>query len=968
MTTAANDSGNIELFLVTNNQNVATNEGPLIHMVRENKTGDWEESTIELPDVGPKHVESYISYSTDFILRDAKGALMPNAAVRLRAASETEVTVNGRTYFIDSNTPANLVANGAGILSMTQQTSSLGVPTLEIELVGAMHNDENHATRQFEGVRDFLKKAKTDDYKNATYKVIKDNKYTGEDKPLLPQAYRDDPVKMIDPLQKAMVRLMELGDSPSIRLDASGMSRQAQKLGVGRCPQGLTKHLNRLSARDEMTPWRLSFRDGVPVFEELSAEDMEDHLVDTRSRCIDVGRIPFFSDIYDLVAGIAEGVYQLATAAFKIVTNGVKATIEFVYNQISYVFDFICGVFEKVFGVAEAIFESVQAGFEEVFGWIGYVFDWNDILRSRTAISYTVTTVLDFVKKAVGGIQNKLDDQIESAQQQVPPAFEKLAKLIGANGTLGGYAKANQPVNKESTALSAAAANNIVLNSTINSRGSVSYADLLVGEAAEDGDAGDGLLGILNELGETFDNNQSFKDAISFLKDLGSSPDQIFDKLLSALLKSLQGMVEVALTFAKKLLDELLKLMDALVDAVKVFITTPRDNIPFVSDLYRWLTTTDSKPNGDPLTLLDLGSLIAAIPMTVLYKAISKLIWGVSSAPFPDEASLEAFKSSFSKETLLARSGLDPNSAMLVDAGLAVSLTTLQGTELALGITVAVCNLGFGFLTSVLDVLPSDLPWQVNFPLTACAFMLESAIVGCSCPWITSQKPWDCNTSNGASMYLWILGIVGWLLDGVFIFASLIPKFKFKRPFRFPEHTRELAGVIASSVYGLAHVLTAVIIQGTYQQQPALSTFEEIIEGFSEGTTLLQWEAIVKIEPKVLVVGAAINFVCAVASTACSITNTVTSLKSSSEDDNAIIYIPARCAWPSDTRSAASKIRLRGAAARDRPSHFGLGHPRRWFTPGHPRTRRRQRLCHRKVALIPAPKLVSVQFVWLKTN
>jgi hypothetical protein len=107
--------------------------------------------------------------------------------------------------------------------------------------------------------------------------------------------------------------------------------------------------------------------------------------------------------------------------------------------------------------------------------------------------------------------------------------------------------------------------------------------------------------------------------------------------------------LEVVAGRAQVALETLCLIVDALIAVVQTIISAigsvlPFDQpIPFVSDLYQFLTGSD-----DPLTPLDLTALAIAIPSTVLY-----IMRG--APPFPDDASVTQFQSQFTVDAPLSR-------------------------------------------------------------------------------------------------------------------------------------------------------------------------------------------------------------------------------------------------------------------------------------------------------------------------
>lgn len=131
--------------------------------------------------------------------------------------------VDGKALFIDAQTPASVETNAAGMLT-TQQTNTLGVVALQVEVAGAALDSKPFALRQFAGVRDDLKTLKTEQLKTARDKnnVL-----------LLPQAIINNQTE-VDGIRQAINQCMAL--EPQHPLDATGCPGRPASWGSAGAP------------------------------------------------------------------------------------------------------------------------------------------------------------------------------------------------------------------------------------------------------------------------------------------------------------------------------------------------------------------------------------------------------------------------------------------------------------------------------------------------------------------------------------------------------------------------------------------------------------------------------------------------------------------------------------------------------------------------------------------------------------
>ena len=87
-----------------------------------------------------------------------------------------------------------------------------------------------------------------------------------------------------------------------------------------------------------------------------------------------------------------------------------------------------------------------------------------------------------------------------------------------------------------------------------------------------------------------------------------------------------QDLADDFVKFAQDIASDILNLIATLVEQIVSWLTEPV-SIPFVSNLYQALT-------GDPLSVLDLTCLLAAVPGTILLEVLT----GSPTVPDTDNA------------------------------------------------------------------------------------------------------------------------------------------------------------------------------------------------------------------------------------------------------------------------------------------------------------------------------------------
>jgi len=763
-----NSGGNIELFLI------GAGQGALTRLIRAGDTGDWQSSALDVETLGQVH--EFVSYASDIAVEDSNGAPMPYAAVEVTASAQAEIHVNGAVYVVDPDTPAVLSANAAGMLSIVQPTDSLGIPSINVALPHAVPGGTSIAVRQYAGVQQRLSSLSANDLLQAR---------DAQGALLLGPAYHDPATASA--LAQAFAQCMDLANSTAATIDPDTVPERARRLGVGRAAPGTIAQLNRIVPPPGMVHWQLDFSSGKPVYRELSAEAARALIADKTARLANPdGFFSFFGDLGDVLVGVGRNIVRVVDTVVTQVQEAVTAAITFVIDEVEYVYNAVVSAVEHAFDLCQAFLAKVEVSFKRAFEWLGFVFDWADILRSHSAIVYTVQQYLEFLPQAAAGLKGKVDAGIQQAEDRVAAAFQGL--IDGLGGSLGGYIASNRPDNATAASATSALANNVVLNGFVNNYAAARPATPLPAAAGGRSSSVDPVLASLAAFGTEVSGSPNFGAASAYMQTLASGPEAIFTGLLTQLVELVRDVVEGVLADIQAIAGTLADALGAMITALDEALSRQWD-VPFVSQFYKWLTKAD-------LTVLDLLALSAAIPATILTKLIR------DAAPFPTDASLEAYKASFSAATILAASGLRPNAP-----NTAADAEPLILIELPPEVTVLLATAGFvatvagGIFSAMLDGPAEDEPTAATWPLAlggvAAGWIGQAtAIPGGTAPWT-----WDCSDRDGANNYIWVCETLGVAMDTWYTLNE----------FHYAEQGTD-KDIAAAFGYGCCHILTVAAV------------------------------------------------------------------------------------------------------------------------------------------------------------
>lgn len=758
------EDGGLAVFALKSQQN------NVVQLTREANSGNWLTAALEVQAQGS--IEDFASYSTDVTLFSEVGTPLAETPVEVWTEAPSRLAINGGVYYVTPRRPVRLLTNSAGILSIAQQVSSLAAPAILLKVPSLMSPGERIEIRQDAEVQARISVTTGDELMSAKL---------ASGAPLLRDQYHKQ--ETANAVAEAVSRSMRLASPAYMQASAIPyVDPRRPRAGVLLRRDGhLTERMLALETVPEQH-WHLSVRDGEVRFTDLSSDAASGVLMALRSASLSAGWFSWLTDIGDFIAGVAQGIIRVLDYVVTTVSAGVQAAFHFVIDGVTYLFETLVDTVEKAFDLAEAVFSAVKVFFQDLYEWLAFLFNWGDMLRTHDAIAHIVNTGFDFLVGATGGIQRIVDGGIDTLQRQLQQWFAEARNTIAGSYSLGGYEQANTP---DDPATSRACANNIVYNGLVNNA-SVAQTSLAGPALLSQADGPfNQFLDELTRLADFTESTAAFEQALAYLQDLGTAPDEIFRKLLAALMSVVEGVLQAVLSGVQAVIDAMLRTVATLIASLKTLMNA-KWNIPFVSDLYRLIT------NGSELTTLDLMALVLAVPGTILFKVMQ------NQAPFPDEASVQRFKAAFNADMLLRATGLKPaGSQALATVGDGWTGCLPRDLALVTGVLGSVAYFFYGGLTALGDSMPPDAgPPAI---IAYVALTLETAAQLCSCPWIFSSGAPGCVTADGASRTLWIYTCLGVLLDGVFVVAAS----------KMPEN-RDDVGVMATFIYGLGHLGVAI--------------------------------------------------------------------------------------------------------------------------------------------------------------
>ena len=250
------------------------------------------------------------------------------------------------------------------------------------------------------------------------------------------------------------------------------------------------------------------------------------------------------------------------------------------------------------------ILSKIAIAFEDMVKWIGMIFSFKDILRTHTVLKNVINIIIQDTRDNFSGIKDKITDVFTTFEDKIA----QLTHLDAIDSTYSSCTAKGTP-QKGSQSPSANWSTH-----QMKSNGGSADSDY---SATPSDDPTNGLLDELYNLlvaeGEAF--SDAGDEIKAIVENITSQPIttsilQLIGVVSELLVKSAQNILTAAV-------DVLAAMMADVTDTLNAEM-----RIPVLSKLYEDIV-------GGPFTVLDVACLIAAFPITVIYKATR------GEAPFP---------------------------------------------------------------------------------------------------------------------------------------------------------------------------------------------------------------------------------------------------------------------------------------------------------------------------------------------
>lgn len=538
-------------------------DGSLTLVTQDSGTMLWRSQAVSIKST--TDIVELSTYTIRIVVMDDDGIVLNEQTVGLQPSFDCAALVNGQYYALKSSVAKTATTTPGGTITIVLQTPDTSAPVFTIT-AGSEPAQQTDPTASI--VSKLRAITSRDQLKNAI---------RSDGKPVFPKGIADDKCEQA---LSALGNLMQSHDS----LPATPPSGHLRRAAAVAAAAGGTnsRQLHFVSC----TGYRLQ-GEGAAIMqheEALAALTARNDLKD------------FFVAAGDLFASLENCIEKVS----KFYVAKLKERWAFIVYLGDRMLHFVFEVASQVLAAIKWVFKNVLGiDLDELIAWLGFVFNWGDILNNHKVIAKTIN--LSFQKTVA---------DIQASKETLKKAFETVrSKLINdklvvdlSNEVFDKRVR-NNPVQENATDSPEA---NWGLHQFDVNRDSITHSDVVIGD----------IENLFSNLTDT--QIQIFQNAVSqFQTQILDNFDQIsFRELLTQFFDIVGA---VLINTAENVAMTFLDAMQLLISALQALLNT-RWNIPVLTYVYEEIIC---QRDGSKLTLIDVISLLTAIPATILYKSIT---------------------------------------------------------------------------------------------------------------------------------------------------------------------------------------------------------------------------------------------------------------------------------------------------------------------------------------------------------
>jgi hypothetical protein len=569
-----------------------------VNVLSEDATTGRLTDVVMLKPAGSNMNAEYVSrYLTEVTVADANSVPQPNFIVSVTADSAVGIWVGPTLYTITPDNPVTLTTDPRGKLTFAFFATDLNTPTFSFSADTLVSSASVYPAQN---VHDYL---------------------SGSNTAVPGRPAFDSGGQTLTGAQMQTVPTWDGGGTPFIQ----GANTAAN---AGAAAQAITNAFQ--------IPTSTSGNTG-----QWSVASSDSDLVGGSSFWTEMCKFP-----HDIEHAIRKAVLAVTQVSVDVGNKVMHVTMQLA-NGLSQALTLIINTVEDVVSAVKTAFRFVERGVDEAIHWLKSLFNWSDILNTKMVI-----------EAALNGMMTKMEANLDPKSTQyagtffanvaanltsnVTNAFDNAKSIFEPSVSFSQSAN-SQTYPPAATPIGTNALNPSSLNGAQSANGvhtnyvhthATNYTmqgGTLPQFTNGDGSTGKGLLEPLNSIITTNTGTPQFQnDHSSFgskVQGAFSSMESFFDTVIVDLINAAEDVVLDTIKFINELVQKLLSMGGNALAGFQKLLNKNID-IPVISWIWKQISKHD-------LTILDLLSLLLAVPSTLLYK----LTFGLpgAKAPFTDE-------------------------------------------------------------------------------------------------------------------------------------------------------------------------------------------------------------------------------------------------------------------------------------------------------------------------------------------
>lgn len=572
-------------------------------LVQQPQTGTRSRTPVLPP--GGGQLYDLTCWRTEIQAIDARGVIAPGVPLTITATAETTLLAGNQAYLVGpgEGQSATLTADRTGVLTFACPATDLGSPTFQVSAPG-LASPISFSPGQY--IQEFLRGNGSIRTGSASIPPMSQTtlqKATVNGQPLCPNLGADTAQAAAQALQQA-ASLTGSGSPAPTTLAVTGA-----QLGPATAPAGWA-----LDLTDPASPQ-------FSTFDSLTALNGYQTRVQSKLALNVLGSLAnALGDIWHAIkSGAVKVVHWVVDT-----TNKVAALVVKVGDQLLDLGQLAIEGVEQVIAIVHSILNTLGASVEKVVAWLRDLFDWGDIWRTKQALEQQVTQMVVQLQQVIANrAQAEVQGFFKGLQETIDASLERAAAQLSGL-TLGTMSGSSAPVAGSGDPRPTTPASNLP--------GSWTQNNWLLTKVIDHLDPS--LLqklpitvpqGLYNELTGSLttmagDLNGAWRNLTQFFTDTYKDPASILGIGAAKLLEAVRDLLDMVITGLDTVADVILEIVAAVLGDLMTLLTLPLDWLPVVSPLYKTISAKAGAEESP--TILGLASLMLALPVTLIYKAL----------------------------------------------------------------------------------------------------------------------------------------------------------------------------------------------------------------------------------------------------------------------------------------------------------------------------------------------------------